>query len=301
MAVTGASNLLGTRPDLPQLAERVHGVGARLWVDAVHLAAHARLDVAALGADFLVCSPYKFLGPHHGVLVAAPDLLATLRPDKLLPSSDAVPERFELGTLPYELLAGTTAAVDYLAQLGGDGVESGALDQVLRDRCTTTRTNFAVTSKAVWPSSARWSTAGPGSAPRPCSSTCRVIRRPAVASHLAADRINAPAGSFYAIETSRHLGLGDHGAVRVGLAPYSDSRRRGPAARQPASCGPRLHGRPASRRRAQPSPSPAAAPTPIAAPGAPPPVSSGSGGRARIPRLPVRSRCSTALASLVSP
>ena len=72
----------------------------------------------ALGADFFVCSPYKFLGPHCGVLAAAPTLLEQLHPDKLLPSTDAVPERFELGTLPYELLAGTTAAVDFLAGSG---------------------------------------------------------------------------------------------------------------------------------------------------------------------------------------
>ena len=118
VAVTGASNLLGTIPDHPRIAELVHRAGALLWVDAVHLAAHVRVDRAALGADVVVCSPYKFCGPHLGVLAADPDLLAGLRPDKLLPSSDVVPERFELGTLPYELLAGTTAAVDYLAGLG---------------------------------------------------------------------------------------------------------------------------------------------------------------------------------------
>jgi selenocysteine lyase/cysteine desulfurase len=86
-------------------------------VDGVHLAAHAPVDVAATGADTFVCSPYKFLGPHCGVLTGRPDLLEQLRPDKLLPSSDEVPERFELGTLPYELIAGTTAAVDLLAGL----------------------------------------------------------------------------------------------------------------------------------------------------------------------------------------
>src|SRR4029450_6160649 len=85
----------------------------------VHLTAHAPVDVRAMRADFYACSPYKFLGPHCGVLAAAPALLETLHPDKLLPSSDAVPERFELGTLPYEMLAGTTAAVDFLAGIGG--------------------------------------------------------------------------------------------------------------------------------------------------------------------------------------
>ena len=92
--------------------------GALVYVDGVHLTAHAPVDVAALGADFFACSPYKFLGPHCGVVAGRVDVLEELRPDKLLPSTDDVPERFELGTLPYELLAGTTAAVDFLAAAG---------------------------------------------------------------------------------------------------------------------------------------------------------------------------------------
>jgi selenocysteine lyase/cysteine desulfurase len=84
----------------------------------VHAAAHLPVHVDALGADFFTCSPYKFLGPHCGVLAAAPAVLDGLRPQKLLPSPDVVPERFELGTLPYELLAGTTAAIDFLAGFG---------------------------------------------------------------------------------------------------------------------------------------------------------------------------------------
>ena len=113
-----ASNLLGTRPDVPAIARggpRGRRAG-RSWTPCTW-SPHAPVDVAALGADFLACSPYKFFGPHLGVLVAAPRLLENLRPDKLLPSSDAVPERFELGTLPYELLAGVTAAVDFIADL----------------------------------------------------------------------------------------------------------------------------------------------------------------------------------------
>ena len=117
VALTGASNLLGTRPDLVTIADLVHDAGALLFVDGVHLTAHASVDVRALGADVFACSPYKFFGPHCGVLAADPALLEQLHPDKLLPSSDAVPERFELGTLPYELLAGTTAAVDFIAGL----------------------------------------------------------------------------------------------------------------------------------------------------------------------------------------
>ena len=117
VAVTGASNLIGTRPDLRAIAPLVHERGALLYVDGVHLTPHARIDVDEFGADFYACSPYKFLGPHCGVLAAQPDRLGTVHPDKLVPSTDAGPGRFEQGTLPYELLAGTTACVDFLADL----------------------------------------------------------------------------------------------------------------------------------------------------------------------------------------
>ena len=119
VAVTAASNLIGTMPDIAAIAERTHAAGALLYVDGVHYTPHATVDFGELGADFFACSPYKFLGPHCGVVAGRPDLLAALRPDKLLPSTDRVPERFELGTLAYELMAGTTAAIDFLAGLAG--------------------------------------------------------------------------------------------------------------------------------------------------------------------------------------
>ena len=115
VAITGASNLIGTIPPHRRIADLAHAVGALVYIDAVHYAAHEFVDPAALGADFIVCSPYKFLGPHCGVLGADPALLEQFWPDKLLPSSTVVPERYELGTLPYETLAGATAAVDFLA------------------------------------------------------------------------------------------------------------------------------------------------------------------------------------------
>nr|MBA2464946.1 aminotransferase class V-fold PLP-dependent enzyme [Nocardioidaceae bacterium] len=117
VAVTGASNLLGTCPDVAAIAASAHEVGALVHVDGVHLTPHAPVDVGALGSDFFACSPYKFFGPHLGATVAEPGLWAQLEPAKLLPSSNTVPERFELGTLPYELLAGTTAAVEFIADL----------------------------------------------------------------------------------------------------------------------------------------------------------------------------------------
>ena len=100
-------------PDLPGIVAAAHAAGARVYVDAVHAAPHRRLDVEALGCDALACSAYKWFGPHVGILWGRPELLAELRPDKLRPSSDEVPDRWELGTLPFEQLAGVRAAADY--------------------------------------------------------------------------------------------------------------------------------------------------------------------------------------------
>jgi cysteine desulfurase family protein (TIGR01976 family) len=221
VAVTAASNLIGTKPDIAALATLAHRTSAVLYVDGVHYAAHALVDVASLGCDFFVCSPYKFLGPHHGVLLADPDLLSRLNPDKLLPATDAVPERFELGTLPYELLAGTTAAVNYLADL----VPSQG----------TRRERLAVSLAAVDQHQSRLhqdlesglADLGTTTYSRAPNRTSTVlfdlpdVGSAEVAARLAEAGVNAPAGSFYALETSRHLGLGDGGAVRAGLAPYS--------------------------------------------------------------------------------
>ncbi|WP_328559054.1 cysteine desulfurase-like protein [Streptomyces coelicoflavus] len=225
VAVTAASNLIGTMPDLPAIARLAHGVGALCHVDAVHYASHAVVDPAALGADTLVCSPYKFLGPHLGVLAARPEFLETLRPDKLLPSSDAVPERFELGTLPYELLAGARAAVDFLAGLEPDArgtrrdrlVASFAAleahEDVLRERIE--RGLAGLDGVTVYSRAARRTPT--------LLFTVAGLRPADVYRQLAEQGVDAPAGSFYALEASRRLGLGDAGGVRVGLAPYTSA------------------------------------------------------------------------------
>ena len=224
VAVTGASNLIGTRPPVEEIARLAHGAGALLAVDGVHLTAHAPVDVRALGADFFTCSPYKFLGPHCGVLAADPGLLETLAPAKLLPSSDEVPERFELGTLPYELLAGTTAAIDFLASLGdGTGSRRERLfaAMALLEQHEDALREHLESGLAELPGVHVWSRAA--------------HRTPTLLltfdGHAAADAfrflaergVNAPAGHFYAIEASRWLGLGDTGGLRAGLAPYTDA------------------------------------------------------------------------------
>lgn len=209
VAVTAASNLVGTCPDVAGIARAAHDVGALAYVDAVHLAAHAPVELEALGADFLVCSPYKWFGPHLGALAADPALLETLRPDKLLPSSDAVPERFELGTLPYELLAGVTAAVEFAETWGMAAVaahEEGLLARLLDGLSGLAH----ITVHG-----------------RPARRTPTVLvtvegLAPTEASRRLAERgVVAPAGSFYALEAARHAGLGEQGGIRIGLSAYT--------------------------------------------------------------------------------
>ena len=222
VAVTAASNLLGTMPDVRAVADRAHEVGALAYVDGVHYTAHVPVDVAELGADFFACSPYKFLGPHCGALVAAPELLESLHPDKLLPSSEAVPERFELGTLPYELMAGTTAAIDLLASaVPSEGSRRERLQASMRaihahEDALRRDVEDAV---AVLPGAAVHSRA------RRRTPTLLVtldgVDMGEAHRFLGERGVNAPAGSFYAIEASRHLGLGDAGGLRIGLAPYT--------------------------------------------------------------------------------
>ena len=221
VAVTAASNLLGTVPDIRAIADLVHRTEALLYVDGVHYTPHAFVDVAALGADFYACSPYKFLGPHCGVVAGRFELLEKLRPDKLAPSSDQVPERFELGTLPYELMAGTTAAIDFLASLApGEGSRRERLETSLaavgahEDRLGA-RVEEAL---AALPGTTLWSRAA-----RRTPTLLATFDDHAVAdvyAHLGEHGVNAPAGTFYAYETARHLGL-DAGGLRIGIAAYT--------------------------------------------------------------------------------
>jgi cysteine desulfurase family protein (TIGR01976 family) len=223
VAVTGASNLLGTMPDLRAIADLVHETDAWFYVDGVHLTAHSPVDVEAFGADFYACSPYKFLGPPCGAVAGRPELLERLRPDKLLPATDDVPERFELGTLPYELLAGTTAAIDFLASLvPGDGTRRERLARSLaaieehedRLRVRVEKEVGQLPGATIYSRAAR----------RTPTLLVRFDGHESAAIHrfLGARGVNAPAGSFYAYEPSRHLGLGPEGGLRIGLSPYND-------------------------------------------------------------------------------
>jgi cysteine desulfurase family protein (TIGR01976 family) len=125
VAFPWASNAVGTLQDVARIAELAHAAGALAWVDAVHYAPHGPIDVAAVGADVLLCSPYKFFGPHLGIAFARRELLARWRPYKVRPAPDEpLGHSFETGTQPHELLAGFVACVDYLRALAWDAVQA---------------------------------------------------------------------------------------------------------------------------------------------------------------------------------
>ena len=223
VAVTAASNVVGTIPPLRRIADRAHELGALVFVDGVHYAAHHLVDVPALGADLFVCSPYKFLGPHCGVLAGVPELLESLRPDKLMPSPDVVPERFELGTLPYEILAGAAATVDFLASLdpAAAGTRRERLAQsmaVMHDHETALRASLQEGLDDFGDAITLHSRARERTPTFLMSLGGRDARD--AQTHLTSRKVVAVAGSFYAYEPFRALELDDP-ALRVGLAPYN--------------------------------------------------------------------------------
>ena len=224
VAITAASNLIGTRPPVATVAARAHEVGALVHVDAVHHAAHAAPDLAAMGADSAVCSPYKFFGPHCGALVADPALLETLRPDKLVPSSDAVPERFELGTLPYEVLAGVTAAIDFIASWSP--VEADRRGRLVAATASIAEHELRLRTRLEEGLAALGDRVALHSRAADRTSTVYLTLRDGSPEEayeaLAARDVLVPAGTFYAVETFRALGLPVDSGLRIGLAAYND-------------------------------------------------------------------------------
>jgi cysteine desulfurase family protein (TIGR01976 family) len=210
VAVTAASNAVGTIPDLPGIVAAAHAAGARVFVDAVHAAPHRRLDVEDLGCDALACSAYKWYGPHVGILWARPEVHEALAPDKVRPSPDTFPERWELGTLPFEALAGVKAAAEYVMGLDWDEVrehEEGLLGDALEGLGAVpgVRLHGAArnrTSTLMFSLDGRTSTE--------------------VAAALAERRIAVWDGNYYAYEIERFLGLEPHGAVRAGFVHYNE-------------------------------------------------------------------------------
>ncbi len=223
VAVTGAGNTIGTRPDLKAIGVAVHKVGALFFVDGVHLTPHAAISAKEIGADFFGLSFYKLMGPHCAALAASPALLETLNNDKLLPATSAVPERFEFGTLPYELMAGCIAAIDFIAEMApGNGTtrrekivnSMNALEKYEDGLLEYLESSVKALPGVVMYGHAKhrtptiyFSCAGHSSAD--------------IYTAMASKGVTLPASNFYALEVSRTLGLGDSGALRAGLAPYS--------------------------------------------------------------------------------
>jgi cysteine desulfurase family protein (TIGR01976 family) len=210
VAVTAASNAVGTVPDLPGIVAAAHAAGARVYVDAVHAAAHRPLDVEALGCDALACSAYKWFGPHIGILWARPEILAELAPDKVRPSPDEGPDRWELGTLPFESLAGVRAAADYMLSADWETVRAHE-ESLLR---TVLDALGAMPHVTVYGAAAD----------RAPTLMFNVRGRTSVdvAAALAAREIAVWDGNYYAYELERHLGLAPNGAVRAGFVHYND-------------------------------------------------------------------------------
>ncbi len=204
-----AANSVGTAPDVRRIVELAHSAGALAWADAVHYGPHGPIDVGAWEVDVLICSPYKFFGPHMGLAYGREEMLRSWRPFKVRPAPDEpVGRRFELGTLQHELLAGFVACVDYIDSLGWDAIREhesalgacfleglpGAIDlyglRTMEGRVPTFCFNV------------------PGRSPED------------VATFLGARDVAVWHGNYYALETMRHLGLAD-GAVRAGIVHYN--------------------------------------------------------------------------------
>jgi cysteine desulfurase family protein (TIGR01976 family) len=225
VAVTAASNVLGTRPEVAAIAAMAHAAGALTYVDGVHAAAHGPVDAAALGADFFATSAYKWSGPHVGAVVADPALLERLRPDKLASSPDRVPERFEQGTPPFADHAGVVAAVEHLAAL--DPAATGTRRERLLASMAAAEAHeqelFAVLSGGL-ETMGHVTTYGKAASRTATAYFNLAGRTPqAVAAHLAARKVNVWNGHNYAWEPTGALGIRDTGsAVRAGLVHYND-------------------------------------------------------------------------------
>jgi cysteine desulfurase family protein (TIGR01976 family) len=204
VAFPWASNAVGTVTPAAEIVALAHAAGALAWVDAVHYAPHAEISVHELGGDVLLCSPYKFFGPHLGIACVRLDLLEGWRPYKVRPAHDHGGERLETGTLPHELLCGLVAALDYLGEVGWGFIATHEreLGQRFLDGLP-----------------ADWRLHGPPTmaARVPTFSLSPPDERPAeAAARLAEAGFAVWHGDYYAIEVMRHLGLPE-GAVRIGI------------------------------------------------------------------------------------
>jgi cysteine desulfurase family protein (TIGR01976 family) len=218
VAFTLASNAVGSIPDAARIAAAAHGAGALAWADGVHLAPHRRLRARELGLDVVLCSPYKFFGPHLGIAAIRPDLAASLPADRVRPASEDPPgHRFEAGTQSHEAIAGALAAIEYLRELG-DGDLDAAFTLIEEHETRLTARFLSALPDGVQLYGIR---TPEGRTPTFCFN---VDGRPPrqVAELLAERELYVWDGDYYALEPMRSLGLADSGgAVRAGFLHYT--------------------------------------------------------------------------------
>jgi cysteine desulfurase family protein (TIGR01976 family) len=205
-----ASNAVGTLTDVKRIVELAHSVGALAWADAVHYGPHGPIDVADWGVDVLICSPYKYFGPHLGLAFGRGELLDSWRPYKVRPApNEPLGHRFETGTLPHELLAGFVAAVEYVESIGWDAIQSH--ERELGERFLAGLPD-RVTLYGLPTMDGRVATFA--------------FNLDGVPASVAAARLGDAGyavwhGNYYALEVMRRLGLEDEGAVRAGIVHYN--------------------------------------------------------------------------------
>jgi cysteine desulfurase family protein (TIGR01976 family) len=204
-----ASNAVGTVTDVERIVRLAHEAGALAWADAVHYAPHGPIDVSAWGVDLLICSPYKFFGPHLGIAFGRHELLESWRPYKVRPAPlEPLGHRFETGTQPHELIAGFVAAVHYLASLGWEAIAAHELElgrRFLEGLPQTVQLYGPATMEGHVPTFAF---------------TVDGISPQEAAARLGERGFAVWSGNYYALETMQRLGLED-GAVRVGFVHYN--------------------------------------------------------------------------------
>jgi cysteine desulfurase family protein (TIGR01976 family) len=226
VAVTAASNIIGTRPDVATITGMARAAGALSYVDGVHATPHGPVDIGELGADFYVTSAYKWSGPHIGALIANPALLGTLHPDKLAPAPDEVPERFEYGTPPFADLAGVEAAVEHLAGLD-DGAAGTRRQRILASMAAAEAHEQQLFGELLGGLEAMQHVTTYGKAARRTATAYFTVAGATprqVAEHLASRRVNVWNGDNYAWELTGALGIRETGsAVRAGLVHYNDA------------------------------------------------------------------------------
>jgi cysteine desulfurase family protein (TIGR01976 family) len=205
-----ASNAVGTLTDVHRIVQLAHDAGALAWADAVHYGPHGPIDVADWGVDILICSPYKFFGPHLGVAYGRADLLERWRPYKVRPAADVpLGHRFETGTLAHELLAGFVAAVDYIDSIGWDAIRSH--ERALGERFLAGLPE-SVTLYGLPTMEGRVAT---------FAFNVEGVATSETAARLGDAGFAVWEGNYYAVEVMKRLGLEQSGAVRAGIVHYN--------------------------------------------------------------------------------